>query len=312
MKLTGYAIAGAIALVAGAELLSSVVAVVFAFRFGDPSPLIGVVFITVGLLLVVNRVSPESPLRLVLNILTYAASGYLAVVVFVIALPYGLTISGIAAGLVAGICSFIKKPDVLTGYIRVAITQIKSSGSSNELSSRLISLGDGESLTMDLSQHPVLLEHGTKDKVIQLMRDRPLLPISFTHYVGCDILFICDDKNPEKYQQILNLLEERSIGVKKITSHLFTEAIHMIPIIDSQNGLGMDEYRLARDEKTINDLLSIMPVRMTIFPTTNGLNILVPDTDAPGLLVETIEQGKAVDALVNRNYSLFEEVEKPV
>ncbi len=158
MKLTGYAIAGAIALVAGAELLSSVVSVVFAFRLGNPSPLIGVVLITVGLLLVVNRISTESPLRLILNILSYAASGYLAVVVFVIVLPYGLIFSGIAAGLVAGICSFIKEPDVLTGYIRTVITQIEFSSSSNELSKRFISLGDGESFSMNVFQHPLLLE----------------------------------------------------------------------------------------------------------------------------------------------------------
>jgi len=107
-KLIGYAIAGAIALVAGTELLVSVVSVVLAFRMGNITPLLGVIILTVGLLLVVKRVSEESPTRLIMNILAYAASGYLAVVTFVIVLPYGLIFSGIAAGVTAGICSFIK------------------------------------------------------------------------------------------------------------------------------------------------------------------------------------------------------------
>ncbi|MCJ7817350.1 MAG: hypothetical protein MUP60_00735, partial [Candidatus Thorarchaeota archaeon] len=68
-KLIAYAIAGAIALVAGAEVLTSVVSVVLSFRQGDISPLATVVIITVGLLLIVNRVSEESPMRMILNIL---------------------------------------------------------------------------------------------------------------------------------------------------------------------------------------------------------------------------------------------------
>lgn len=86
----------------------------------------------------------------------------------------------------------------------------------------------------------------------------------------------------------------------------------MIPIIDSQNGMGMENYRLARDEKAVTELLTLAPIRMTVFPTTSGLVVLIPDMDAPGLLVEHLEEGTEVDVLLHRNYSLLEEVEKPV
>ena len=311
-KLIGYSIAGAIALVAGTELLVSVVSVVLAFRMGDLSPLIGVILLTMGLLLVTKRVSEESPTRLILNILAYAATGYLAVVSFVIALPYGLIFSGIAAGVTAGFCSFVKEPSMVTSYIRDFASQIQSSGTLNGVAKRIVPVGDGESFSLNTFHNVLILENGTRDKVIQLMRDRPLLPISLTHFVDCDVLFITENNNPAKFDQILKLLDDLSIGTRKQTSRLLTEAIQMVPIIDSQNGLGMDNYRIAKDEKSINDLLSLAPVRMTVFPTTAGLRILVPDQDAPGLIVEQLEHGKEANVLLHRDYSLLEEVGKPV
>ena len=311
-KLIGYAIAGAIALVAGTELLASVVSVVIAFRMGDISPLVGVIILTVGLLLITKRASEESPTRLILNILAYAASGYLAVVTFVIVLPYGLVFSGIAAGATAGICSFIKEPSMLTSNLREFTSQIKSNGSLNSVARRIVPVGDVGSFSLNTFHNILILENGSRDKVIQLMRDRPLLPISFTHFVDCDVLFITENNNSAKFDQIMKLLNDLSIGTKKQTSQLLAEAIQMVPIIDSQNGLGMDNYRLARDEKSINDLLALAPVRMTVFPTISGIRILVPDMDAPGLIVEQLEEGKEIDVLLHREYTLLEEVEKPV
>jgi len=311
-KLIGYAIAGAIALVAGTELLVSVVSVVLAFRMGNITPLLGVIILTVGLLLVVKRVSEESPTRLIMNILAYAASGYLAVVTFVIVLPYGLIFSGIAAGVTAGICSFIKEPSTVTSHLREFVSQIQSSGSLNGVTKRIVPVGDGDSFSLNTFHNVLVLENGSRDKVIQLMRDRPLLPISLTHFVDCDVLFVTENSNPTRFDQVMKLLNDLSIGTKKQTSQLLAEAIQMVPIIDSQNGLGMDNYRLARDEKTINELLVLAPVRMTVFPTTTGLRILVPDMDAAGLIVEEIEEGKEVNVLLHRNYTLLEEVEKPV
>jgi hypothetical protein len=279
---------------------------------GDISPLVAVIFLTVSLLLIATRVSEESPTRLILNILAYAATGYLAVVAFVIMLPYGLVFSGIAAGVTAGLCSFVKEPSMLTSPLREFVSQIQSNGSLNGVTKRMIPVGDGDSFSLNMFHNVLILENGSRDKVIQMMRDRPLLPISLTHFVDCDVLFITENNNPAKFDQIMKLMKDLSIGTKKQTSQLLTEAIQMVPIIDSRNGLEMDDYRLARDEKSINDLLALAPVRMTVFPTTTGLRILVPDQDAPGLIVEQLEQGTEVDVLLHRDYTLLEEVEKPV
>ena len=312
IKLTGYAIAGAIALVAGAEILSSVVSIILSFRQGDISPLVTVVIITLGLLLIVNRVAEDSPTRMILNILAYAATGYLSVVSFVLILPYGLVFSGIAAGATAAVCSLVRDSSGMISQVRDFKFQIQSMESLNGLSKRIIPVGDGDSFTLGSNHNVLVLEDGSRDRVIQLMRDRPLLPISLTHFVDCDVLFIAEGKTPGKYEQVVKLLDNFAIRTRGHTPQLLAEAIQMVPVIDSQNGLGMDNYRLARDEKSINDLLELAPVRMTVFPTAAGLLILVPDMDAPGLVVESLAVGKEIDVLLHRDYTLFEEARKPV
>ncbi|MCK5264633.1 MAG: hypothetical protein KAR03_03415 [Candidatus Thorarchaeota archaeon] len=307
IKLIGYAVTGAIALIAGAELLASVVSIVLAFRLGNISPLLVVIVVTVVLLLLVNRVSEDSPTRLILNILGYASISYLVVVAFVIVLPYGLIFAGIAAGTTAGICSFIKDPGSLNIQFTQFISQMQNAGSLNGIRQRVIPVGDGESFKLNSSHNILLLEKDSREKIIQMMRDRPLLPVSLTCYVDCDVLFIS-----AKFDQVIDLINNLGIETKGHTSPLLAEAIQMIPIIDSQNGLEMETYRLARDEKSITELLSLAPTRMTVFPTISGLVVLVPDMDAPGLLVEQLEQGTEADVLLHRNYSLLEEVEKPV
>ncbi len=306
MKLVGYAVTGAIALIVGAELLASVVSIVLAFRLGNFSPLLVVIVLTVVLLLIVNRVSEDSPTRLILNVFGYAAISYLVVVAFVIVLPYGLIFAGIAAGTTAGICSFIKDPGSLNTQFTQFISQMQTAGSLNGIRQRVVAVGEGESFKLNSFHNILLIEKGGREKIIQMMRDRPLLPVSLTCYVDCDVLFIS-----AKFDQIINLITNLGIEIRN-TSPLLAEAIQMIPIIDSQNGLKMDTYRLARDEKSITELLSLAPTRMTVFPTISGLVVLIPDMDAPGLLVEQLEQGTEADVLLHRNYSLLEEVEKPV
>jgi hypothetical protein len=154
----------------------------------------------------------------------------------------------------------------------------------------------------------VILNEGMREKLVQLMKERPLLPISLTHYEDCDVLFIAEDK----YERIIKLLKEVGIETKGLASPLLSEAIQMIPILDSRNGLTFEDYRLAREDGTINSLLIQAPVRLTVFPSTSGLVVLIPDTEAPGLNVERLKRGYEVDILLHRNYTHLEEVAKPL
>lgn len=311
-KIIGLAIAGAIALAAGAELLSSVVSVVLAFRFGNYLPLTMVVALTLSITIISNRYDEESPTHTLLKILSYASTGYLVVVSFVIALPYGLVIAIIAAGSAGVGISIIGDQKKIGQQVGHFFMNSQASHRFSGTSLRTIQLGDGTSYTLKTFHSLLILERSSRDKLIQLMRNRPRLPISLTIFEDCDVLFIVEDDEPLRFDRILKLLKDSSIETKGLASPLLAEAIQMVPVIDSKNGLDYHDYRIATDDKTIDDLLSLAPPRMTIFPSQRGLRVLVPEMEAPGLNVERIKSGYEMDVLLHREFSNLEEAEKPI
>jgi hypothetical protein len=304
IKVISLVVGGAIALAAGAQLLASVVSVVLSFRYGNFIPLAIVIVLTIIVLLIANRVPDESPTRVIIKILAYAITGYLAVVAFVISLPYGLIVSIIAAGAVGVFSSMLGEQKILWNQVKNLLP------SSNRYKgfSRSVRVGDGTSFRLNFCHNIVVLSEGTREKLIHLMKERPLLPISLTHYEDCDVLFI--DEN--RYERVMKLLKDLNIGIKGPASTLLSEAIQMIPILDSKNGLKFEDYRLARDDATINSLLAQAPLRLTVYPSATGLGVIIPDMEAPGLNVEPLKRGSEVEIILHRNYSILEEAEKSI
>jgi len=311
IKLIGLIFAGAIALAGGAELLASVVAVVVAFRAGNPFPLFLVGFVTIVLLRVVKKQTEDTPVKMILNIVAYAATGYLVVVAFVVALPFGLVASIATAIATSVIVSFIGDPSSLIVQVQEFLPQSLGSPIGG-LSKRVVQTGDGSSFTVNSSNSIIVIKSDYRNKVVELMRDRSLLPISLTHFEDLDVLFIATRRDRSMFDRVSTLLRTYGIETKGPTPALLTEAIQMIPIIDEQNGLMMKEYRITKDEKTVEDLLSLWPVRMTIFPTERGLKVMVPGFEATGLNVEPLKQGFESEVLLHRNFASIQEVKESV
>jgi hypothetical protein len=309
MKIVGLAVGGAIALAIGAELLSSVVSIVMAFRFGNPMPLMIVVIVTLSMTLISNRVPEETPSRAILRILSYASTGYLAVVGFVIALPYGIVMSIIAAAAVGILSSILNDQKAILSQLRHSIVSQNCIGLP---AARSIPIDDSESFRLDSSHAIVLLEPDDREKVVQMMKERPLLAISFTHYEDCDVLFVSDGESSLKGDNIMKLLQEYDIRTRGFASSLLKEAIQLVPVLDSRNGLQFNDYRFTRNSQTIEVLLEQAPVRMTIFPSTHGIGIVIPDMEVPGMEVENIKHGYEIDILLHRDYSVLKEVDRQV
>ncbi|MHA2081879.1 MAG: hypothetical protein ACW99H_12125, partial [Candidatus Thorarchaeota archaeon] len=274
IKLIGLIFAGAIALAGGAELLASVVGVVLAFRAGNPFPLLLVGIVTIILLRVVKKQTEETPVKMILNIVAYAATGYLVVVAFVVALPYGLMASIVTAIATSVVISFIGDPSSILSQVQNYVPSTLG-GSINGLPKRVVQTEDGSSFTVNFTNSVIVINPDHRDKVVDLMRDRSLLPTSLTHFEDLDVLFISNEGDRTMFERVNSLLNSYGIETKGPVPALLAEALQMLPIIDEQNGLSMKEYRLAKDEKTISDLLSLWPARMTIFPTEQGLRVLV-------------------------------------
>ncbi|MFW9813279.1 MAG: hypothetical protein ACFFF9_12535 [Candidatus Thorarchaeota archaeon] len=311
IKIIGLIITGAIALAGGAELLASVVSVVLSFRSGNPLPLVTVVIIAVVLLRLVKRQSENTPVKLILNIASYAASGYVAVVTFVIGLPYGL-VAAVATSVIAVVlCSFMGDPSSVFEQLQLGLPGLFLGVRIDGLTKRVIPVGNGMSFALNKIHNLILIDNSEREKIVQLMRDRPRLPVSLTHFEDSDVLFITTE-DQVLVESVRSLLVSARIDTNGPPSPLLGEVIQMIPIIDERNGLFTRNYRLARDEKSVSDLLLTSPIRMIVFPSDSGPMIIVPDSESTGLNVETLPTGHEHDILLNRDFKSLMEESKPV
>jgi hypothetical protein len=304
-KIIGVVIAGALALAAGAQLLSSVVSVVISIRLGNPFPFASVIIVTFVLLRLPTRYQNESIPSSLLTILSYGATGYLVVVVFVAVMPYGLHFALLGSGIVAILCSIVSNPSVIMEKMQQLSSTLPATS--------LLSISNGKSIGNEISYsvrisqdyRVLILPSDSREKVVDLMRNRPLLPMSLTHYEDCDALIIASTKEMDSriVNRILSLLKENGINSVDDATPLLSEAILLAPLIDEQNGLYMSDYRIANGKSSIEHLLSIWPSRMTVFTKSSMLGIIVHDTAVPGLLAANLPSGHESDVLLRRDFS---------
>jgi hypothetical protein len=107
-------------------------------------------------------------------------------------------------------------------------------------------------------------------------------------------------------------LDSAGIKTDRHPSPLLAEVLQMVPIIDEYNGFSMHNYRVARNDKAVSDLLVSWPLRTTVFPSDSGVMILVPDSVSTGLNVEKIQPGCESEIILNRNFAALREVAKQV
>ncbi|MHA2143579.1 MAG: hypothetical protein ACXADC_09260 [Candidatus Thorarchaeota archaeon] len=303
LKIIGLAIAGAIALASGAQILSSVALVVVAFRSGDVFPLILAVGTTLALIQM-KRLLSNHTLSTVVGILAYAASGYIAVIAFIGLLPFGLVSSLMGAALTIAVCSLMYEPSLMNEWL--AALSADSSVSWMNRSRTTTDLAP----SLHVSHQMILLPPGSMELVIALMKDRPLLPISLTHYNDCDVLFIDTNSKKTSVAQVKEILKRMNIRLGGDVSPLLRDAILKVPLIDARNGLEMNEYCIAIEEDTIGHLLQNMPSRMRIFPTKTGPRIIYPESAAPGLISEKVPENELANSLLLHRYIGLEEVKE--
>jgi hypothetical protein len=301
LKIIGLAIAGAMALAGGAQLLASVAIVVIAFRSGDIIPLVLTVGTTLALIHMKRRLANHT-LSNIVGILAYAASGYLAIVAFVGMLPFGLVSSLVGAAITIMVCSVMYDPAQLTEWMATF---------SPDSTMSWINRGPGSSeppLNLDVSHQLILIPPDSREMIITLMRDRPLLPISLTHLNECDVLFIETTSKRTSSAQVRDIIARRNIPIGCEASSLLREAILKVPLIDEKNGLAMSDYHLAFENDTIVQLIRNPPSRMMVFPSRTGPRIIYPSPDAPGLVSQKVPENELANALLLHSYVNLEEV----
>jgi uncharacterized membrane protein (UPF0136 family) len=302
-RVVGLAVTAALALAAGSQLLASVVSVVVATRNGNLVPLVMVASVAFMLSGLVRRYHGRQKVPSPLVILAFGAVGYVVTVTFVMVLPWGIHWSFTAAAATAAVYSLVT--DSLPIASRTRLLKARSASLRIGIMSGRIKPLMAEQWSEELRSlfRVIIVPHQARDSVVQLMRNRPLLPVSLTCLNQCCALVVSTDADSHQSKQVIAALNEAKIEGTRLASPLLAEAVLMLPLVDEHYELHMREYRIAADEATVTHLLSLWPERMTVVSTKKGLRVIVPESTVPGLDVEAIPRGLEVDTVLFRDYS---------
>ncbi|TFF92821.1 hypothetical protein EU546_07070, partial [Candidatus Thorarchaeota archaeon] len=187
IKLCGLLLLTVILLGAGSQLLSSIVSVILSLRAGNPLPFIVAIVIPVVVITYAGRIDDERHLKPIMTIAGYATGAYMIATLFLALLPMGLSVSILGAAVMGGISAFLYDPSHLEqlgafsprGVIQTQLFNDAESGPSPAFIS-------GISVQWTL----LLVKQEEREKVLDMLQERPLLPVSFSVFLDCDVLVI--------------------------------------------------------------------------------------------------------------------------
>jgi len=304
LRLVGLAVAGTVALTVGASLLSSVVVVVTALRAGDIVPLIIVAVTTVILLRLSAKPSEKrTPVHVLLEVLGWTSAIYLFVVVLMWVLPFGMVPAILAAGITAMLCGLVKNPTGLNEKISQIVDVTSSLGLSPtglSIASRLDGTQSMWARIESFQYKVIIIPHKHFDTVVGLLTDRPKLPVSLTRLEGTDALIVRDE---EWADRVIVVLRESGVPDAHIASPLLEKTIIAFPLLEQEHGVKVNDYQFTCDPETVEKLLAIQPLRMTVYPDPKGLVVMVFSDSVPGLNLEPLPMGREASAVMARDIS---------
>lgn len=305
-RLVAYALAGAIALFLGGQLLSSVTWVVVAWRLGNNAPL-AIVWAGTLFILIIKRTQKKDPLSMILNIISWACILYTSVVMLFVALPMGLVVAFIAMAMTIMVCNSIMNPDIVTGRISTLFEPVESLSHSNPLvGNSTISTGAAWNSIEKLKMKAFVIPSSFRRNVIDLLRERPLLPVSFTRYFDCDVIIVRTSGEEKVLRHVQLALTEKGVLNIKLLSSFMTNAILGLPLLEQKNGIDLVDYMMAIEESTVNRLIEMWPNRITVFPNKSGLRVVVRYESAPGFDLEELPHGREAHILLGRDAKLMQ------
>jgi len=310
--LVKWAVIGAVAIVIGSELLRSASVVALSLKAGNVGPFAAVLAMTVGLLAVSGRVSRRAKGSrvpgLLMDIAAYACTIYLFLITLLSTLSLGVVVALGSAACTALLVPAARNPRSLHKLRGPLVSAVSGTGLSLTGVEQSIRPNEAWRAVSRSSMGVVAVPPESRDVLVTMLRERPLLPVSLTHLEGGLFLVVSGNDRKEDWKtRLLVLLDELGVKGGRSVSPLLREAVLALPILDSMHGFRMSDYVLAVDLSTVERLIQSWPERMTIFPDPHGLRALVRRQDAAGLNTRAIPRGCEVGVLVGRDLSVFDE-----
>jgi hypothetical protein len=253
--------------------------------------------VAAGVLVLIHlsRGEAETVPEMILNILSWAASAYMAVVIFFVALPLGLVPSLLVMGLSVFGVKIAKNDEGFSQKLGKLVDKTVIAGSS------IASVG--QPVSLDFAA--LLVPREEKQRVLQLLRERPLLPVSLTRFEDANVLFI--RKAREMSSQILRLLQDVGLGGVEELSPFHTRALLSLPLIERREEVDSpDAYVFCHDETAVNRLVEIWPNGVTLYPSRAGPIVVAANRILPGFETEPIPRRLRSAVVLERNVDLLD------
>jgi hypothetical protein len=286
--LAKWAIVAGVAIVIGSQLLESVSWVVISFRFGNFMPLMGVLAIT----FVVQRISTAAKqqaqiVAMLTDVLASASAVYLFFVMLLGLLPYGLNISLIGSCFSIIVIAAIRSPDDFRKRISLLVE------TAGTYTATGIGMGYGREKALWNSvvrgkKEVLCIPQDGFNSVIDILKDRPMLPVALAHYVDMDFLIVTNHDGHDWTYQVKRLLLEEGVPGVQLAPPLLKKVVLFMPLFEEDRGVQVEGYGLASSENSVNALLSARPCRMTVFPSSDGLRVVARRDSVPGIEMKEI------------------------
>ncbi len=286
--LAKWAIVAGVAIVIGSQLLESATWVVLSFHLGNFVPLLCVLTITFVLQRVSVAAKPQVPVVAMLtDVLASASSVYLFFVILLGLLPYGLAISLIGSCLSVISVAAIRSPSELKKRISLLME------SAGTYTGTGLGIGyDREKALWNsiirLKKEVLCIPQAGFSSVVNILKARPMLPVALAHYADMDFLIVTNSDGHDWTSQVKRLLQEECVPGVQIVPPLLMKVVLFLPLLEEETGMQVADYGLASSENSVNALLGARPVRMTVFPGSDGLRVVARRDSVPGIEMNEI------------------------
>ncbi|NWF95607.1 MAG: hypothetical protein HXY34_05660 [Candidatus Thorarchaeota archaeon] len=307
-SLLKYAIVGAVAITLGAELIQATSSAVHSLRDGNPLPLLFTLAVTMVLMYSSGRMEltkgHSRVMTLLLNVLAYSSLVYLFLIVFLGMLPWGIPLAVASAGVTAAVCHTLRQPGVITTLAESAVSAAQRHGLDVPFGTPA---DESEAIRRVIERRGLrvlILPPGSLRAVLRLLVERPMLPVTVTHFDSLDALVVATGGQDHILRGVESVLRE--IGLDPaLAPSMLEEAILYLPQLEANHGLPLDGYCLATEENAVKMILEAPPSRVTAFPPSkgNGVAVVVRREDSLGMDVRRMSRGEAVMTVLGREYN---------
>ena len=298
-----YVIIGVFILILFSSLLDSVLVVVIQTREGNYLPIILIIFISTVSLRIAHTNRAQNIPSTILWAVGWLPAIYFCSIVFFFLYSPATMFNAILGGGVAFLCckSYYEIPD-LRIKIAYLFASTKASMSSIAIGYNSAKNSIWTSATGSQSQLFIVPQE-SRESILYLMKERPTLPISYTHLEDFDYISILKENGWS--ERIRNLMSNLDIGGLKSVPPLLEKGARVLPLLLQDQIDSKIEYGITSDVSSADIMIKDWPVGITIFPGKNGLRVVAPLNKVLGLDLHHLSKIDAFRILIDRDPKAF-------